>query len=314
MEIKESILTTLYEINEEEKQKNEEILTSSYFVKENNNFIILKNKILTTDHAIHLRKHPRFIDYPEHTHEYIECSYVISGTITHIIEEKEYILTAGDFIVFAKDAKHAIRKCEINDIAMNFIVKPQFLKKIIDASSNDTNLSSFLLDSLLLSNKQTFFIFEQISQDLKSQVNTIINHYFSNQLSQSINLLFTYILIELFTKNLNKNILINEQLILYTKEYIENEYLTGDLETLSKQLNTNYSYLSSCIKKEFGLSFKQLLQKKRLAMALKLIQQTKIPIKEIAFMVGYENMTFFYRIFKQEYHKNPNSFRSSNKK
>lgn len=315
MKIKDDILEELYTINDEENHKNNTNLTSDFFIKENNNFIILKNKLLTTDKAIHLRKHPRFVDYPSHGHAYIECAYVISGSVTHVIDGKEVVVNAGDFMVFTTRTVHAIKACSTNDIAINFIVKPVFISQMLEMCSASIDLSHFIVHTQLENPKHHYYHFKNIPDNLKDIVHTIINHYFSNDLPEGIHLLFAYLLVELFTKNLvldhTHSVYDTEYLMLYTKQYIEKEYYNGSLETLSNLLNTNYSYLSSCIKKEFGYSFKQLQQQKRLDVALTLIQKSSLPIKEIAFMVGYENMTFFYKIFKQQYTKNPNAFRSN---
>lgn len=316
LNIKDDILKELQTINDEESQKNNTILTSDFFLKENNNFVIFKNSLLTTDKSVHLRKHPRFVDYPTHTHSYIECAYVISGSVTHIINSKEVVVNEGDFIIFTTESSHAIQACSTNDIAINFIVKPIFISQMLETCSGNKDLSHFITQTQLQNPKHHYYHFKAIPDNLKAIVHTMINHYFSNDLPQGIHLLFSYVLIELFTKNLilqqHHSPYDTEYLILYTKQYIEKEYYNGSLETLSNLLNTNYSYLSSCIKKEFGKSFKQLQQQKRLDVALTLIQKSQLPVKEIAFMVGYENMTFFYKIFKQQYSKNPNAFRKTN--
>lgn len=318
MEINKAILDELYTINDEENQKNTTNLTSDYFIKNNSNFIILKNKLLTTDSAIHLRKHPRFISYPLHSHEYVECTYIISGSVTHIINGQTLVLNKGDFVLFNEKSAHEILACSENDIAMNFITKPAFIKQLLKASSENDDFSQFITRNYINSSQKTYFLFKDIPQDIKSILHLIINHYFSNDLQETINVLFIYVLIELFTKHLlsveHNSPYDTGYLVLYTKKYIEKEYYNGNLETLSNLLSTNYSYLSSCIKKELGFSFKQLQQQKRLEVALRLIEKSTIPIKEVAYMVGYENMTFFYKIFKQQYGSNPNAFRILNNK
>ena len=38
---------------------------------------------------ITVRPHSRFVDFPEHRHNYVEIMHVAQGSITHCIEEKK---------------------------------------------------------------------------------------------------------------------------------------------------------------------------------------------------------------------------------
>ena len=48
------------------------------------------------------------------------------------------------------------------------------------------------------------------------------------------------------------------------------------------------------------MTFKELLQEKRLNKAKQLLNETDISIVEIISLVGYENLTYFYKIFKEK--------------
>ena len=55
----------------------------------------------------------------------------------------------------------------------------------------------------------------------------------------------------------------------------------------------------------------ELLQKKRCAVAAELLLQSEASIGEIAHSVGYENLSFFRRKFKETYGKNPLEYRKN---
>ena len=46
-----------------------------------------------------MRPHSRFVEFPEHRHNYVEMMYVVQGNITHIIEGKELTLHKGDVLM-----------------------------------------------------------------------------------------------------------------------------------------------------------------------------------------------------------------------
>ena len=43
--------------------------------------------LLKRGRLITVRPHSRFVDFPEHRHNYVEIMYVVQGSITHIIGE-----------------------------------------------------------------------------------------------------------------------------------------------------------------------------------------------------------------------------------
>ncbi|KAI4452764.1 hypothetical protein C823_007349 [Eubacterium plexicaudatum ASF492] len=54
--------------------------------------LFLKQKKLVT-----VRRHSRFIEFPEHRHNYIEIVYVCAGTLTHYMEGKALTMRPGIF-------------------------------------------------------------------------------------------------------------------------------------------------------------------------------------------------------------------------
>jgi YesN/AraC family two-component response regulator len=57
------------------------------------------------------------------------------------------------------------------------------------------------------------------------------------------------------------------------------------------------------------MTFKELLQEKRLNKAKKLLDETDISVVEIIYLVGYENLTYFYKIFKEKYGHTPKDYK-----
>ena len=55
------------------------------------------------------------------------------------------------------------------------------------------------------------------------------------------------------------------------------------------------------------------MQEIRLAEAVNNLRQTSLPIEDIAHMVGYNNIGYFYKIFKENYGMTPADFRDKNK-
>ena len=91
--------------------------------------------------------------------------------------------------------------------------------------------------------------------------------------------------------------------------YVEEHYVSGSFGELAKQLHYDPSWLSREIKRKTGKTFTQLVQEKRLAQAAFLLRNTAQNVSDISAAVGYENISYFHRIFAEAYGKSPKHYR-----
>ncbi len=73
------------------------------------------------------------------------------------------------------------------------------------------------------------------------------------------------------------------------------------LRELAIMYNMNSNYMSSIFKKVFGKGFTDYLTQVRLKHACDMLLNTKMSINEIAQEVGFENSSYFYRVFKNTF-------------
>lgn len=93
------------------------------------------------------------------------------------------------------------------------------------------------------------------------------------------------------------------------QEYIQENLDRASLAELADRLGYSVSYAAAWIKKYLGMSFTALLQNARCEKAGQLLRETNLSIDEIVKMSGYENGSFFRRIFFQTYGKTPLEYR-----
>jgi AraC-like DNA-binding protein len=103
----------------------------------------------------------------------------------------------------------------------------------------------------------------------------------------------------------------NDEYLRKIVDCIAKEYTDRSLTItkVSEKTGISPSKISQVIQLSFNLSFKQYVNTIRLAEAQRLFRETDRQISEIAFNVGYQNLTHFYRVFKQVYNIAPNEFR-----
>lgn len=98
---------------------------------------------------IEIRPHTRFCHFPKHRHNYVEMIYMCSGTTTHIINGKERIvLNAGDILFLNQYATQEILPASEDDIAVNFIILPEFFDRSISMIERENVLWDFLISTL----------------------------------------------------------------------------------------------------------------------------------------------------------------------
>ncbi|MGO3859933.1 helix-turn-helix transcriptional regulator [Neisseriaceae bacterium CLB008] len=77
------------------------------------------------------------------------------------------------------------------------------------------------------------------------------------------------------------------------------------LPTLAKQVGTNECYLKQEFKTKTGISIGRYIKNLRMQEALELIINHQLSTKEAAYKIGYADVGYFSRIFKQQYGYTP---------
>ena len=93
--------------------------------------------------------------------------------------------------------------------------------------------------------------------------------------------------------------------------YIEEHYRDASLSEFAAARNTSVSAVSRRIRRTAGKTFKELLQEKRLKQAEYLLVHTQLPVTDIIYRVGYDNTSYFHRIFLRQYGVSPWKFRNA---
>ncbi len=310
------LLNKLYEVTDEEK----DILAGNKINKsiytETTDFTVDSAKISEWEKLIDIRKHTRFAPFPKHKHNYIELIYNCSGETVHRVNDSEKItLGQGELLLLGTNAVHEVDYAGEKDIAVNFIIKPEFFSTTMGIVGYGNTIYNYIMSELSLKGDAGYILFK-VAEVLPIQnliENLIYSLYFApnrNYASQNLTMGLIFSELSNETENFDVQPLRYErEIALKTAQYIENSYRDAKLSVISEELHISQVSLCKIIKKSLGSTFKNLLQKKRLAEAEKLIKNTDIPITEIIYSVGYENTNFFYKLFSEQFHCSPKTYR-----
>lgn len=284
---------------------------------ENGGNIINAKKMLDGGRLIAIRPHTRFVHFPKHRHDYVEAVYMCCGQTTHIINGNTIKLNAGELLFLGQGAQQEILKAGRDDIAINFIILPQFFDKSLEMlGEEETPLRKFITDCLGDAADSRGFLHFKVSDVLPVQ-NLIENLLWTlitnapnkrNIYQTTMGLLFMQLLNHTDRLSYREG---EQTVLLQVLRYIEGHYKNASLTELSGMLHYDIYWLSKEIRQQSGMSYTELLQEKRLTQSAFLLKTTKMKITDIAGAVGYENMSYYYKIFRRKYGVSPKKYRDN---
>ncbi|MEZ3486555.1 MAG: AraC family transcriptional regulator [Lachnospiraceae bacterium] len=108
-----------------------------------------------------------------------------------------------------------------------------------------------------------------------------------------------------------KNIIlrmISRQFSFQKNAYAEKEF--NSEQKIAREFSIHPNYLTSLFKSAFGISPKQYIINKRISTSCNFLETSNHSIRDIAYMVGYENQLEFSQIFKKAVGKSPTAYRN----
>ncbi len=320
--VNQQILEKLKIITQEEQEilnGKQEINSDIYMSSQGNQ--IDNKKLLDSGKLIQIRPHTRFIHFPAHTHNFVEVVYMYEGTTRHVVNGTDLTLEKGELLFLNQNAIQEIYPAGENDIAVNFIILPEFFEQSLKMMGQEENLiRDFIISCLKSHDDRNGYLHFKVADVLPVQnlvenlIWTIMN---DQQNKRSINQ-FTMGLLFLQLVNHTDRITTGtnheQELLFQVLRYIEENYRDGELKQLADLLKYDMLWLSRMIKRLTGSTYTELVKRKRLNQACFLLTNTKISIADIGASIGYENLSYFHRIFNERFGASPRQFRMGEKK
>ena len=211
--------------------------------------------------------------------------YMVSGTLQDIISEEEILLEAGDLIVIPPNTPWKFQ-CT-GDVIYFYCV--HFTGSEVKSRLKDYGIELFpkkhktCLDNEIP--KRFHMLFDGFSKK-----DRLKNRDLANFLDGILIEASRAIENEKFEKvTLSKSI-----------RYINESYTTSiSIPSLAKMENMCVSLFNATFKKTLGITPTKYIIKLRMQYAIELLENSELPINEIATMCGYKDVNFFIRTFKE---------------
>jgi AraC-like DNA-binding protein/mannose-6-phosphate isomerase-like protein (cupin superfamily) len=267
-------------------------------------------------------KHIPYIYDALHTHNYFEINYMYSGSCIQYFENERRVLNEGDMCIIPPFAPHNII-AEPGALALAIVVrKSTFDKMFWRLLAQKDLLSTFFRYSLYEKESEANYLYlhtdnrEGIKYLIQNiAIETNMNDAYANSCAVSLlTALFGKMLrgygdtIEMYSEESAIRQKFDFSLLL---QYIQHNFSTVTLSTLSSLFHYSETYLSRMIKSNMGRSFIEIITDIKMNHASEMLRNTSMKIHEISEFVGYDSVDHFSRTFKKAYGMPPLDYRRS---
>ena len=251
-----------------------------------------------------------------HSHNFFELVYIRDGEINHYLDEKMVHVKTGDYFIIDINTKHKYTQSHIYNCL--------FYPEAIDGSMKHCDRFNSMIENYLikfnisiLKYNPTAYVFQDDDKRILSILNRIYNE--ANTANYGYTEIMRCSLIDILISTMrkitdyNKTIEKDSPTEYIIKAIAENFNKHITLSEISKPLNYSLPYISSKFKTDTGYSFTEYLQKYRIEHSLRLLSNSDMKIIDIAYSVGYNDISFFGELFKKYVNMTPSQFRKTSK-
>ena len=276
---------------------------------------MLYDTIQNKDNPLHFINKPQFISivpanfiegviYESHTHEYTEIMLITDGQGTQIIDGTSYQVKAGDVVLLNQYCIHAEQSNKTDPVSLVTCK----LDKLKISGMRAGQIVSDSLSPIISSGS----MFEELTDCFNEMY---YEKSFSDEYSNILidaNLQRMFCMIFRLMKEapiIHKSERI-DNLIYSVKQYIDEHYTEDiSLEFLSSHFFVSVSFLVHAFKREIGKSPINYLIDRRIGEAQRYLSFTNISVAEISERIGYENVSYFNKVFLKRTGFQPSVFR-----
>lgn len=262
-----------------------------------------------------------------HTHDYIQIWYVMYGCCEHWIGSNCHKLVKGDIFVLPPFVVHEIR--ETNSDGVEIIgceFSAGFINENLPEDGERSSLFDFAyLEPFLVSMdnvKPRLHLTGKAQAKVESLMTDMLQEYKDEKKYYELNIkadllkLLAIIAREYENCGKTENYEIFERYrdainsaIRYINENYARQIYIDDVCRIAMMSNTYFSHL---FKQITGKTFVEYVNNLRIQKAAELLGQSDAPISRICFDVGFNDMAYFYRVFKKETGLSPSQYRKIN--
>ena len=252
-----------------------------------------------------------------HWHEEIEVIIILDGSCDYRINLNSFIANKGDILIIDSQSLHSLTAIPNENMTWASFV---FNMNMLKSSNTDGALLKYIAPLLNHKHQLPIILKDNIEcyPKIFDVIENIIYCYYENDIAYELelkSLLFKFFSLlyknDLIEKHQNKNNLTNK--IKLVLNYINDHYSEDiSINTLADLCEYSEYHFMRFFKKHIGLTCIQYINNLRLEKSSILLTSTNNAIMDISLEVGFDNLSYFNKLFKRKYNLTPKEFRTIN--
>jgi YesN/AraC family two-component response regulator len=255
-------------------------------------------------------------DFPLHFHEEFELNFIENAKgAKRIVGDNIETIDNMELVLVGSNIPHGwfTHECQSENVHE---VTIQFHRDLFDEKFLNRNQMSFIRSMLERSFRGISFAPETI-KNIKPRLLELSKTSGFSSVMELLSILHD-LSVSRNMKTLTTLTFANEQTSYESRriekafEYMRNNYEKEiSLDDIAKIVNMTVVSFSRFIKKRTGKTFIDSLNDIRLGHASRLLIDTRLSIAEVSYRCGYNNLSYFNRIFKKKHNYTPKEFREN---
>ena len=294
------------------KRHEEEVKKNGYFLMGSFKNMEMGDRISVILHMLPQNNNPRHL---LHKHDYFELMYVYRGQCENRLVNESMPLSEGDILLLNPATAHCPVTCSEGDCLFNILISINYLKDSINVLLHDNALfSDFFVNCIFRARYTEEYIHFHADASARAAIERLILEYFGR--NPCYETVIQSLLIELFAYLVRSCPVLNPPELLPQEKlsqsiyfYIQNHPNDVTLHQLAQRYQLSESHLSRMIKQQMGKNFSDLVQEAKMKKAGYFLENENLSIMDIAFMCGFGDLSYFYRVFRSYYGVPPAAYR-----
>lgn len=250
-----------------------------------------------------------------HRHSHLELIYVVSGKLKIRIEGKDVAVKEGEQLLINSGVSHAEYLNREDCLLICLGLEDSYFAKESDIHSAMSGFIArkksdymFMRFSPIGNSEKTQKAYSVLLEEIQAQ-RPGKKHIMIGFAERIVGLLLEEFQVQV-TRELKDDFL--QALVEDICLYIKGNYPVVTASLIGEQYHYSPDYLGRIFRKIKGRTLSSYIQDIRMREAAKMLQTTELTVDEIALRVGYHNMGFFYRLFKNRFGTLPAAYKYMN--
>ena len=275
-----------------------------------------------TEDDIFVKIHSRVLagrrDGRPHNHKFFEMTYVYRGCFYHELDGEKVEQPEQSIVLMNPKALHKPITESPDDVVFNIMFKPKIIgDTFVQLLEGDSVVARFFLDSLYGIRQEQNYLFFRLTPSLSAQIQQIITEWYDQGamcrqfITADVLRLFAELSCLYHEQNHNRPPLHTpgqdtaSAILLYMKQ----NYATVSIREISDQFHCSQSAVSHLLKRTYQKTFSELICEFKIGNACNYLKNSPLSSEQIAEIIGYNDLSYFYKVFKKKMGITPREYR-----